>query len=999
MNITLVNVLTPSDLIHPPRLFSKKGVLYAAIAAVAHALISTFLLKYFSGVVGESVIWIPAGIGLAVLLILGWQYSPFVFVGATIGEMGGGHQLLMGMLLAGGALLGYFLAAILLERYFKFDKYIRSLGDYGRLILASFLGAALSTTINVFLLWWSGLLSTEVVMNVYQKWFTGDFFGFAFITPILLVLFDPKLQDWNREKFIRFGCYYLLAIVYGQMVFFGWFKDYVDLTGRGFGVIFIIAFLGYQFGRRGAMLYFFALIVQSILGVFHGQAFFDNQLVTHHAPMLIWAYLGIMCFVGITIGLVVESFNRKSYDLVQASKAVWESEIRFREIVGNTPVLMATYNINTQVTDYVNPYFTKALGYTAEDFREPNSWWPLAYPDTEYRKEIQEEWTRRADESCKSGTPFVSMETETSCKDGSVKLISWGNFFASDRMVIYGIDITDQKRSEDLLKVTSAVYRAMGEAVVICDAQNDILMANDAFRELTGYKENDLLGYGFSDFLVKRHGARSYSDIFTSLDAVGRWEGQAWIKVRDGDEELRFLSIYSTFDKDGLPLQRVALISDVTDQRRARELINQQANFDPLTGLPNRRLMLDRLEQLIKQAMRAQTNLAVIYIDLDNFKDINDSRGHDFGDELLKAVSTRLRSDVRDTDTVARIGGDEFVILLGQLDRPEKADIIIRQILKNLSDPFEIQGEAIYITASFGISLFPNDGNDGKALLLAADQAMYAAKANGRNGFQYFTSSLQIKANYRANVISELRTAIEKKQFKLEYQPIYDLRTGVITHAEALLRWQRSSGEIVMPSSFIDIAEESGLIVEIGDWVIKEVLHYLKSLGLDKAPSIAINVSAAQFNSTEHSVVQWVEWFNEFGISPNKIVLEITERMMLIQSQRVMRKIAILQEAGCKFSVDDFGTGYSSLASLKNFNFDYLKIDSHFIKTLTPDSSDTSLVSAMVSMAKGLNLGSIAEGVETELQAQMLKDMGCTHAQGYLYSKPLSPEAFKNILI
>ena len=539
----------------------------------------------------------------------------------------------------------------------------------------------------------------------------------------------------------------------------------------------------------------------------------------------------------------------------------------------------------------------------------------------------------------------------------------------------------------------------MGEAVVICDAQNNILLANDAFRELTGYSEHDLLGYGFSDFLVKRHGARSYSDIFTSLDAVGRWEGQAWIKVRDGVEELRFLSIYSTFDKDGTPLQRVALVSDVTDQRKARELINQQANFDPLTGLPNRRLMLDRLEQLIKQSTRSQTHLAVIYIDLDNFKDVNDSRGHDFGDELLKVVAQRLRSEVRDTDTVARIGGDEFVVLLGQLDRPEKADIIIRQIIKNLNEPVPIRGEMIYITASFGISLFPNDGDDGKALLLGADQAMYAAKSNGRNGFQYFTSSLQVKANYRASIISELRTAMDKQQFRLEYQPIYDLKTGVITHAEALLRWHRASGEVVMPSAFIDIAEESGLIVEIGNWVFKEVLIYMKSLGLDKVPSIAVNVSAAQFNSSEHSIVQWIEWMHEFGIPPSKLILEITERMMLNQSQRVLRKITMLQEAGSKFSVDDFGTGYSSLASLKNFNFDYLKIDAHFIKTLAPGSLDASLVATMVAMAQGLGLKSVAEGVETEQQAQLLKEMGCTYAQGYLFSRPLSPEAFKNILI
>ena len=987
-----------SELLQPYRAYTQKKVAYATLAAIAQAAVSIFLLNHYASVVGESVIWIPAGIGLAVILILGWQYWPFVFIGTAIGEMGLDRGLLVSALLAAGAMSGYFLAAILLQRYLKFEKKLLSLADYGRLLLASFVAALLSTAMNVTLLVQGSFLLPEVVRDVYRQWFIGDFFGFAFVTPILLVLSQRWIQDWPKEKIIKLVVCLAIAFLFGQAVFFGWFKDYIDLTGRGFTAIFIIAIFGYLFGRQGAVLYFSIVLVQAALSVIHGDGFLDQQLMTNHAPMVIWAYLGFICIVGLIVGLVVENYERKSRDLMQASKVVWESEMRFREIVGNTPVLMATYNRSTQVTDYINPYFTSALGYTKEDLQTPNILWQLAYPNAEYRKEIEEEWRKRAQEAVKNGVSFRPLETQTTCKDGSIRLISWGSYLAADRLVIYGIDVTEQKRSEDILKVSSAVYRAMGEAVVICDANNTILLANNAFSNLTGFSQEHLLGHAFSDFLVGSHGERSYSDIFTTLDSIGRWEGQARVKVRDGVEVLRFLSIYSTFDKDGTPLQRVALISDVTDRRKAQEIINQQANFDPLTSLPNRRLMLDRLEQLIKQSTRSKTNLAVIYMDLDHFKDVNDSRGHDFGDELLKVVAQRLRSEVRDTDTVARIGGDEFVILLGQLDRPEKADAVIRQILKNLSEPVVIQGEKIYVTASFGICLFPNDGNDGKSLLLGADQAMYAAKSNGRNNFHYFTSALQVEANYRATVIAELHTAMDNKQFRLEYQPIYDLKTGVITHAEALLRWHRASGDVVMPSSFIEIAEESGLIVEIGNWVIKEVLMYMNSLGPDNTPSIAINVSAAQFHSSDHSVVQWIDWMKEFRIPPDKIILEITERMMLIQSQRVLLKISMLQRAGCKFSVDDFGTGYSSLASLKNFNFDYLKIDSHFVNALALDGLDTSLVSAMIAMAKGLNLGSIAEGVETESQAQMLKELGCAYAQGYLFSKPLSPEAFRKIL-
>ena len=978
--------------------FTKSGVIAACAFAIAHALIAILILKYFSGVVGESVIWIPAGIGLGMLLVLGPQYWPFLFLGEILGEIGGGHDLLMGVLLAFGSLLGCLAALFLLTRQNKFDLHLDSISDYVRFLGFSLLGAAIATTLNIQFLIWGGLLISDNLLMVYTKWFTGDFFGFAFITPIILVLCQSWDQSWGRRKCILFALSYALAFLIGQAVFIGWFKEFVDLTSRGYFALVIMAYFAYRFGLRGSMLYFLMLISQVMFGAYYGDAFFDSQLVSHPGPMLIWVYLGFMGLAGLLSGNVVENFQRKNQSLWEATKVILQSEERFREIVGNTPILMATYNLTTEVTDYLNPQFTKILGYVSSDLAQPNAWWALAYPDVSYRVEVEGEWNKRAKESQEQGVPFRPIETKTSCKDGSVRLISWGCFSASDRMVIYGIDVTEQRRSDDLLEVTSAVYRAMGDAVIISDAESRILMANDAFKEFSGFQDTELVGYGFSDLLVKRPGARSYSDIFTSLEAIGRWEGQAWVRIKDGEEALRFISIYSTFDEEGNPLQRVALISEVTDQRRARELINQQANFDHLTGLPNRRLMFDRLEQLIKQSARAQTKLAVIYIDLDSFKDINDSRGHDFGDQLLKSIAQRLRDEVRDVDTVARIGGDEFVVLLGQLDRPEQADPIIRQILKNVAEPILIEDQMVYTTASFGVAMYPTDGDDGKALLLSADQAMYAAKANGRNGFQYFTTALQLKANYRAGIISELRDAMAKKQFRLEYQPIVNLSTGVINHAEALLRWHRDTGEVVAPVSFIDIAEESGLIVEIGDWVLQEVLEFMKTTS-NKNLSIAINVSAAQFNSSNHVGSDWIRWITDSGISPERIVLEITERMMLIQTQRVLRKIAVLQEAGCKFSVDDFGTGYSSLASLKTFNFDYLKIDSHFVKSLAPNSMDASLVAAMISMAKGLGLGSIAEGVETQEQAQLLKEMGCTLAQGYLYSIPLSPQEFRNILM
>ncbi len=948
---------------------------------------------------GESPVWIPAGIGLGVLLTLGCRYWPFIFVGAVIGEMGGGHDLLMAMQLAFGSVCGFLAAATLLTRFTVFNPQLQSIGDYMRLLLASLLAALISTSLNIQFLIWGDLMPLDNLGPVYQKWFTGDYFGMAFVTPALLILSGSWPRSWNRQKTIYLSLILIAIFIFGQAVFFGWFKEYVDVTGRGYFFLFTMAFMGLFFGRQGAMLLFILLLFQAILGAFYGNGFFAANMMSRAAPTMLWFYLGLLCAVGLLVALVVESFNIKNEKLQAAVDIAAKSEDRFRQIVINTPVLMATYDLRSEITDYVNPHFTQKLGYVATDFLLPNSWWLAAYPDPVYRKEVEEEWNRRAAQSQLTRAPFTPYETQTTCKDGSVRVISWGCFFVPDRMVIYGVDVTDTNRAAELLNVTSAVYRAMGEAVVIKDAKNSILMVNEAFEDLTGFSALDLQGKSFSDFLVKKHGARSYSDIFTTLEAMGRWEGQAWLRLKNGEEVLRFISIYSTFDHEGIPLQRVALISEVTDQRKARELINQQANFDPLTGLPNRRLMFDRLEQLIKQSVRSHKSIAIVYIDLDNFKDINDSRGHDFGDELLKGVSARLRSEVRETDTVARIGGDEFVILLGDLDRPEIADTIIREVSKKLTDPILIEGQLIYVTASMGISMFPNDGGDGKMLLLGADQAMYAAKSQGRNTYQYFTQSLQITASYRAGIIAELRAAIDKKQFELYYQPIVNLRTGKMAHAEALLRWRRSNGELALPSTFIQIAEESGLIVEIGDWVWSEAIAFLGSLKAKPDFALAINVSASQFNSNQHSAAAWLDVLKQYHVSAESVVLEITERMMLNQSQRVMRKIAMLQEAGCKFSVDDFGTGYSSLASLKSFNFDYIKIDADFIRPLVAGSQDAALVFAMISMAKGLGLESVAEGVETKEQARILSTMNCTYAQGYLYSKPMPAEEFRQLLL
>lgn len=967
------------------------------LLALLHALVSAFLLHYFAGTAGASPIWIPAGIGLGALLIYGYRYWPFIFVGATLGEMGGGHELFMAMQLAAGAVIGFLAAVILLRRFTSFNPKLKSLRDYFLLLIASGLAALLSAFINTQFLLTAGLIPVDVLQDVSIHWFIGDFFGMAFFTPAILVLRGPWYQSWSVAKKAYLLLSLMVAVLIGQAIFFGWLESYVDLTGWGNFYFVGIIFMGLYFGRQGAMLFFCLIVTQSILGALSGAGFFGLNMMTKPGSVPIWLYLAALCMLGLTVAFVIERLAHQNQDLSDATKQVEKSEVRFREIVAKTPALMATYDPKTQETDYVNPHFTSVLGYVRSDFSAPNGWWSVAYPDPVYRQEVEAEWSRRDSESQKTGAPFVPFETKTTCKNGTVRLINWGRYFAADRMVIYGTDITDQKRAEELLRLTSAVYLAMGEAVVIQDAHNSILMVNEAFENLTGYSAKDLSGKSFSEFVVKSYGSNSYSDIYASLEAVGRWEGRAWIQIKSGEEILKFVSVYSALGEDGLLLQRVVLIADVTDQRKSRELINRQANFDSLTGLLNRRSILSLIDRMIAQSIGGG-NFVVLYVDLDNFKDINDSRGHDFGDELLVEIADRLKSVLGHSDGLARINSDEFVVLLANSDQLQSLDGMVEDIFKKVTSPIVIQGEMIHVTASMGIASYADDGADSKELLLRADQAVRVAKAQGKNNYQHYIQLPHANIPYRAGVIAELRDALINNKLVLQYQPITDLKTGKILHAEALIRMRKADGELVLPSSFIQVAEDSGLIVEIGDWVWNEALKFLGSFPDPLQFTLAINVAPSQFSSHQHSVTHWLELLRQHQISPQSIVIELTERMILLQSDRVLKKIATLQEAGCKFSVDDFGTGYSSLATLKRFNFDYIKIDADFIRQLSDERQDLALVSAILSMAQSLELEAIAEGVETEAQARALTEMGCTFAQGYLYSRPLYADEFKQLL-
>jgi len=497
--------------------------------------------------------------------------------------------------------------------------------------------------------------------------------------------------------------------------------------------------------------------------------------------------------------------------------------------------------------------------------------------------------------------------------------------------------------------------------------------------------------------------------MWEEIKLTGKWQGEIWNTRKDGTDYPEWLSINTIYDDYGKVFRRIALFSDITEKKKSDELILRQANYDSLTSLPNRRMFIDRLEQEIKISHRRKQHFALIFLDLDNFKIINDSKGHDFGDALLIKVGKRIVCNIREVDTVARIGGDEFAIILsdssGSSDATDLSEIynvetICQKILVALSKPFYISEMPTYISASLGVTLYPNDASEGLELLKNADQAMYLAKNLGRNRFCYFTASMQEKAVNHLELMNDLRKAISLNQLTVVYQPIVELQTGIIRKAEALLRWNHPVRGMVSPAEFIPLAEESGLIVEIGDWVFKQTVQHIKrckeQLGLDI--QISVNKSPVEFREMVNSF-DWLTYLRDNQLSGKNIVIEITEGLLMDNNQHTMEQLARYRAADIKLSMDDFGTGYSSLSYLKRFELDYLKIDQSFTKNLSPGSEDMILSEAIITMAQKLGLKVIAEGIETDEQRKLLLDSGCDYGQGYYFSRPIPGDDFLRLLV
>jgi diguanylate cyclase (GGDEF)-like protein/PAS domain S-box-containing protein len=562
-------------------------------------------------------------------------------------------------------------------------------------------------------------------------------------------------------------------------------------------------------------------------------------------------------------------------------------------------------------------------------------------------------------------------------------------------------DKQNLKQAKADFRMASLVYQNSSEAMVVTDPEGVIVNVNPAFSAITGYSANEALGAKLSILHSGRHDAAFYQAMWQSLLATGKWEGEIWNRSKDGREYVERIVINTSYNDDGSVQCRIGLFSDVTQKIQSEALIWRQAHYDHLTGVPNRKLFQDRLDGAIARSSLSRGRMALVLLDLDFFKEVNDTMGHGMGDELLKEVAARLGKCVRATDTVARLGGDEFTLILEEVEDTEVVERLCRDILQALAQPYQLAEDVASISTSMGVSFYPDDGRTAQELLTNVDLAMYAAKERGRNQFCCFTPQMRQTADKRRRLLRDLVNALREGQFVLHYQPIVELSTGHIRKAEALIRWNHPELGLVGPVDFIPFAEDAGIIVKIGDWAFREAARqaalWRKSYCNDF--QISVNVSPAQFMAGGLSDTEWLGHLKALDLTGDSIVVEITEGLLMDATAQVSRNLLAFRDAGIQVALDDFGTGYSSLSYLKKFNIDYIKIDRSFVCNLAPGTGDIALCEAIIVMAHRLGLKVIAEGVETVEQRNLLMQAGCDYGQGHLFSAPVDAESFSTFLV
>lgn len=960
-------------------------------------LFLTFVVYFSAGKLGLSfpfippnvtLIWLPSGIALAALLRAGLPMAPAIFLASVLLNMSTGASLFTSFFIGIGNTLGPLSVAYYLGRMNFSASFFRR-EDVIRFCLASAVGMSISATCGSLSLWQADIIPSP--QFAWISWWAGDTVGIFLAAPFLLTLTQQgkKLKQSAQEN-LAFICLFIAA---HWLIFFSK-HSLLHLT---FVAMAIMIWAALRLGHFFTSLTVLASSAVATIATQQGIGPFKSLEVSE-SSIVLWLYMATLSITALLITAL-------QAERIAATNELREAFERISKVASRLPGLIMQYRIqpdrSTSVL-YVSDAIESMFEMKAKDIRHNAS--PMVRRIDTADKKI---FLKQLEYATEHLIPY-QMEFRYHRVNGSVR---WLYLDALPELEPEGStlwhcfisDITERKSAEQDLRVAAITFESQ-EGIFVADSQWKILRINQAYSRITGFSSEELIGKVLPRHVTQQQDAGFFDNIYQALAQYRYWQGELWATRKTQEIYPQLITLTAIANESGQISHYIGSFTDISRHKGYEDEILNLAFYDPLTHLPNRRLLMDRLQHLIAMNQRDDAHSAILFIDLDNFKTLNDTRGHDAGDLLLIEAAQRLQTCVRESDTVARLGGDEFVVVLQALsplrdEAARQADRIAEKIRLLLNEPYQITDFIHHGAGSIGVCLFQGGDTTVKDLFKRADTAMYEAKTSGRNAVRFFDPAMQAVLVVKMMLESNLRIALALEQFQLYYQIQVDAE-GHVLGAEALLRWIHPDRGFISPLEFIPIAEQTGLIVPIGTWVLETACNQLKKWARNPKTShlsLAVNVSAKQFQQPNfvETVTEIVRLHN---IDANRLKIELTESTILDNVDATTEKMQQLKKLGIAFSMDDFGTGYSSLAYLQKLPLNQLKIDQSFVRDLSDDENDATIVRAIISLGLNLGLDVIAEGVETVAQRRFLIEHNCLTFQGYLYSKPIPIEGLNALL-
>ena len=998
-----------------------------------------------------SPVWPPTGVAIAAMLYCGLRVWPGIFLGAFIVNLYVSSVPILSLSIACGNTLEALLASFLILHFSGKDPFSK-ISHTAIFLISLFISTLLGASIGVGSLLFFDVISSESFALLWKTWWVGDFVGGLVLTPFILTWIRTPKETFSNKQILEAILLTLITLIALNSAF-GSFRS-IGLADEliTFTLLPVLAWSTIRFHHHGATLVVVIISVGSILGTVNGLGPFvlENE---NESLFALQAYIGAAMFTALLL-MAVQEERMNALRVLRQSEQNLENAISLQtqELKETNLLLEKEMAQQTHLTGSLKSLLHSIDQASQADFFTRCTQALSAIYKTKYAfigvfadKENSSIKTLGVWANGKPGENFSYPLKGTPCEDvlnHSMELIPHhaATRYPDDELLTkmgiesyYGaplkslsgkvigiIAVMDEKalhidlglstllglfsnrasleiqRRVDLeeLELAASVFEESMEAIIICDADSKIIRVNPEFTKMTGYSEPEALGKRPNLLKSGQHSVEFYNQLWAQLKVQGFWQGEIANKRKNGEIFISWQLIKVVKDEQGKVQQYISIINDITEKKHAEEKIYTLAHHDFITQLPNRLSFHNRVQEEIIKAAHSTNRLAVMFIDLDHFKLINDTSGHPVGDELLYAVALRLKNIIGNDNIISRFGGDEFTVLLPTISSIEDISDLANKILNSLVSPFSLSSCEITISASIGIGIYPDNGKDVSSLLSCADNAMYRAKESGRSSFQFYTEQMHIDSQERVILERELRNSLKESEFVLHYQPQIEIETRRVIGVEALIRWEHPSRGLIPPNLFIPIAEATGLIVPIGEWVVHEACQQLSrwsSQGFTDL-SMAVNLSARQFFQKDLLEVI-AKALKASGIPANNLEFEITESMMIENAEETIDTLQKMKNMGLQLSIDDFGTGYSSLSYLKRFPINKLKIDKSFVDGLPLDSDDIAIVEAIIAIAHALKLTVIAEGVETEEQYQVLSQFRCNEIQGYIFSKPLPSES------